>query len=129
MKDRTTPTLPARKTPVPMPGRLAVDFHDDLLKAPARGRLDEQGAGTRVSATGTFTRVRYLDPHGGRVHAILTDADGDSALIDFPAATVALVSPLLAPGTRVTVRGLVTGATRSTPAFITAYNAQIAGTR
>ncbi|MBM9509950.1 hypothetical protein [Actinacidiphila acididurans] len=129
MTDRTE-TKPRRTTnnaPIPMPGRLAVDFYDNLLKAQKQGPLDQQRPGTAVTATGRITLVKPLD--SGRVHVVLTDTDKNSALIDFGPSAADKVWPLLKQGARLTVAGHVTGARPLVPAGIAGYDAQIAGAR
>jgi hypothetical protein len=112
-----------------MPGRLVVDYYDNLLKCSARGRLDEQRTGTRVSATGTLTSVRFVGERLERAHALLTDTDGNSALITFAADAVAVIRPILAEQAQITVYGLAVAAADGLPAGIAGYNARIAGTR
>jgi hypothetical protein len=108
-----------------MPGRLLVEHYDSLLKSRVPNRLDEVRPGTQITASGTLTNVRYLNPRGGRIHAIITDDEGQSALVDFPPGVVALIRPLLAPGTRVTIAGLVQLSSINLPATISGYNARL----
>jgi hypothetical protein len=59
MKDRTSPRNPAPEVaPIPMPGRLAVNYYDSLLKTQRTGPLAEQAPGSHVTATGTITGDR-----------------------------------------------------------------------
>jgi hypothetical protein len=127
MKDRTSPRNPAPEVaPIPMPGRLAVNYYDSLLKTQRTGPLAEQAPGSHVTATGTITAVRHLDPRGGRVHATLTDDQGDWALVDFSPETVRAIEPLLRSGARVTVVGLVVAGHGPVPVGIAGHNAEIA---
>lgn len=115
MKDRTLTSAHAPTTaPMPMPGRLAVSYYSDLLKKRVDAPLSEVPTGAHVIATGTLTRVRYLDPINGRVTAILTGDDGHWAFVTFSANTVLRVKPLLVEGTRVLLVGHLT---RDTPRF------------
>lgn len=118
-----TATMPK---PVPMPGRLAVEHYDNLLKTRVTTALDQEKSDTPITATGTLTRVRFLDPRGGRAMAVLTDDDGNTATVTFAPEIVDQIRPLLAEGTRVTVGGLVGGPNGSQPAGITGYNARMA---
>lgn len=110
-------------TPIPMPGRLAVETYDALLKQIVTVPLAGVQPGKQAVATGTLTHIRHLDPRGGRVHATLTDDQGDWALVDFGPDAAAMIEPLLRRGTRVTVAGLVIAASSASPASIAGYNA------
>lgn len=125
---RTSTRTPVTQTlaTIPMPGRLAVDYYDDLLRSPARGPLDERKDGTHVTATGMVTRVRHLDPQGGRLHVVLVDNYGDSALVDFGPDDADLYGTVLTEGAKVTVSGRVRAATTLTPAGIVGYGAKAA---
>jgi hypothetical protein len=121
----------SKPTPTPMPGHLVVEHYDSLLKARVSEPLSDVAADTQISATGTITRVRHLDPgRFGRVMVVLSSDDGNSAMVSMGPDTVRMVNPLLIEGVRVTVygtvaRGHVAHRAGSTPAFIDGYNAQM----
>lgn len=113
--------------PTPMPGHLPVEHFDRLLNTRTTVDLAETHDGTFVTATGTITKLRYLDPSPlGRVMAVLTDDDGHSAFVSFGPAAVREIQPLLAERTRVTVAGVVTRRTPGLPAGIDGANARMA---
>lgn len=113
----TPDTIP---TPVPMPGRLPVSFHDwELHRVFDDVPLANIATDTVVTATGTITHVRHLDGTTlGRTMIVLTDDDGNSAHVRLDADVVRQLLPVLVTGTRLIVRGPVTRTIPSQPAGI-----------
>lgn len=118
-RTRQTRTIPPTST-IPMPGRLAVSYRSDALRIDIDTTLDQAPVGELVTATGVITTVRYLDRNGvlGRVMIVLADDDGDSALITLGPDVVRMIQPVLAKGTRLTVRGIVSRPHSHQPAGI-----------
>ncbi|MFD7995486.1 hypothetical protein [Streptomyces mexicanus] len=120
----------ARKTktrttvlPIPMPGRLAVDYYDWDLRLGFSVPLIEVATGTLVTATGTITAVVRLS--GGRAMVVLSTADGNSAHVALNADIVRMVTPALHYGNRLNVRGTVTRTTSVQPAGIAAVGVNV----
>lgn len=120
----------ARKTktrttvlPIPMPGRLTVNYYDWNLHYGFAPTLDEVETGALVTTTGTITAVVRLS--GGRAMVVLSEADGNSAHVALNADVVRMVAPALYRGYRMHVRGLVTRTTPSQPAGIEGLGVQV----
>lgn len=127
MQDRTqTLDVALATAPIPMPGRLPVEYYDDLLRARTTKTLTELRDDTHVTATGTITHVRHLDPRRpARVQVVLTDDTRNSALVEFDPDHSALVWPLLVAGTRITVAGIVTRRAAGQAPFLLGSNARL----
>jgi hypothetical protein len=63
--------------PLPMQGRIAVDYYDDLLSTRVDSTLDKVKAGETVAATATITSIK---PFAGGLRILLTDADQNTAI-------------------------------------------------
>lgn len=127
MSDRTDRVRSSTITVAPMPGRLAADYYDNLLKTRRVVPLADLPLGTPVRATGTVARVRYLDKSVlGRVMIVLTDDAGDSAAVSFAPEIVRMVQPVLAEGARISISGLATRRIPTLPAGIDGLNARMA---
>lgn len=108
MQDRTQTTIVSRPTPVPMPGRLPVEYRNRALRIDVDTTLDRAPLGELVTATGVITAVNYLDRKAlGRVMVVLADDAGDSAHVTFNPDVVRMLGPVLARGTRLSVHGIV----------------------
>lgn len=110
-------------TPIPMPGRLLVDYYDRDLHLPCSVPLDEVATGTVVSTTGTITSVRRLS--AGRAMVVLSSEDGNSAYVVLNPDVVRMVAPALYRGYRMRVRGLVVRTSVSQPAGIEGLGVQV----
>ncbi|MFJ4473258.1 hypothetical protein ACIP2X_37990 [Streptomyces sp. NPDC089424] len=119
------PRMPGRpKTrPIPMPGRLVVDYYDWDLRQALSPTLDEVATGTLVTAYGTITNVLRLS--GGRAMVVLSSDDGNSAHVQLNADTVRMVTPALFRGNRLHVRGAVTRTSPNQPAGIDGRGVQV----
>lgn len=117
---QTTTTL---ATPIPMPGRLLVDYFDWDLRLPYSVPLDEVDTGTVVLTVGTIAAVRHLS--GGRAMVVLSSDDGHSAHVALNADVVRMTAPALYRGYRMNVRGLVIRTTPSQPAGIEGLGVQV----
>lgn len=132
MKDRTlTSTFAPTSAPAPMPGRLAVNYYDDLLRTRVSAPLDAVKDGTHVRAAGVITSVRHLDPRGGRVHAVLTDTTtGDTAVLSIGPDAMRLIAPIVAVGTPAFVAGFVkdghTATVKALPPYVEVVNGRLA---
>jgi len=104
---------------IPMPGRLSVSYRDQYGWMEPKAPLDEVITGAHVTATGTVTRVRYVDTTTtGRVMIVLADDAGDSAHVTLNPDVVRMIQPVLHDGTRLRIRGTVTRTTTAQPAGI-----------
>lgn len=119
-------TLTTIAAPLPMPGRLAVSYHDRDLRIDVDTTLDAVKTGTVVTTAGTIANVRYLDPsRTGRVMIVLTGDDRNSAHISLGPDVVRQLAPALHAGTRLWVRGTVTRTIDSQPAGIDGRGVQV----
>lgn len=127
MQDRTqTLDVALATAPIPMPGRLPVEYYDDLLRARTTTTLAELHDDTHVTAAGTITHVRHLDPRRpARVQIVLANDIRNSALVEFDPDHSALIWPLLVVGTRVTVAGIVTRRAAGQAPFLIGSNARL----
>jgi len=108
----------AARNPIPMPGRLPVSYYDWDLHLGFDPTLNEVATGTLVTATGTITSITRLS--GGRVMAVISSADQNSAYVLMNADVTRMVTPALNYGNRLHVRGIVTRTSGSQTAWIDA---------
>jgi hypothetical protein len=118
--DNVHPVSSSTTTVLPMAGRLVVSYYDWDLHLGFDQTLDEVATGTLVHAVGTITAVVRLS--GGRVMAVISSADGNSAHVLLNADIVRMVIPALHRGNRLDVRGIVT---RTTAGVVTRTTAGI----
>lgn len=109
--------------PIPMPGRLLVDYYDWDLHLPYSVPLDEVNTGTVVSTIGTITAVVRLS--GGRAMVVLSSDDHNSAHVLLSADVVRMAAPAMYRGYRMHVRGLVQQTSPSQPAGIEGLSVQV----
>jgi len=117
---QTSGSLP---DPIPMPGRLVVDYYDWDLRLGYSVPLDEVADRTVVTTTGTITGVSRLS--GGRVMVVLSSDDHNSAHVLLNADVVRMVAPALYRGYRMNVRGPVFRTVPSQPAGIEGLGVQV----
>lgn len=112
---------PSASQPIPMLGQMQVEHYDHLLEQRVAAPLTAVKSGTVITASGTITRTRYLDPHGHRVHVVLTHDDGSTGLAEFNTPGPAQAQPLLRAGTRITITGFAVRRHPEHPVIIDAY--------
>ncbi|MFF7335420.1 hypothetical protein [Streptomyces sp. NPDC008150] len=109
-----------------MPGRLPVAYRDAAARISHTDvPLADVPTDTVVTAAGTITTVRHLDPFAGRVMVVITDDHGDSAHVSLDPDIARTVGHALRTGARMTVRGTVTRTTTVQPAGIDALGIRV----
>lgn len=92
---------------IPMPGKLPVVYRDRQLRMNFDLALDETKTDSLITATGTITTVKHLDPSAiGRTMIVLTGDNGENALVSLSPDVVSFCEPILRRNTRVTLHGL-----------------------